>query len=78
MKRFDEFAVFAAVIGFVVLALAICSVLMVKSLAYRECMTLGYQDSITGVGLPIKRVCIYRGATEDKYVPLAVARAFAR
>lgn len=78
MKRLDEVAVFSAVIGFVVLALAIGSVLLVKSIADRECMTLGYQDSITGVGLPIKRVCIYRGATEDRYVPLVVARAFSR
>ena len=78
MKRADEIAVFGAVIGFVVLALAIGSVLLVKSLAYRECLTLGYQDSLTGVGLPIKRVCIYRGATEDRFVPLAVARALTR
>lgn len=78
MKRFDEFAVFLAVIGFLVLCLATGALLMIKALAYRECMTLGYQDSITGVGLPIRRVCIYRGAMEDRYVPLAVARAFAR
>lgn len=78
MKRLDEVAVFGAVIGFVVLALAIGSVLLVKSLAYRECLTLGYQDSITAMSLPIKRVCVYRGAMEDRYVPLAVARAYAR
>lgn len=78
MKRMDEVAVFAAVIGFLVLALAFAALLTIKGLAWQECLTLGYQDSQTSISLPIKRTCIRLEATHTEYVPLAVARAFAR
>lgn len=78
MRRMDDVAVFAAVVGFLALTLALAFLLTVKAMAWRECITLGYQDSQTSIGLPIKRVCIRMEATHDEYVPLVVARAFAR
>lgn len=78
MERLDGVAVFGAVIGFCVLSLAIGALILIKALAWQECMTLGYQDSHTAIGLPIKRVCISRGPMHDEYVPLVVARAHAR
>lgn len=73
-----EVVVFAMVVGCVLMVLVLSALLLIRTLASQECATLGYQDSITSLSLPIKRVCIARGATEDRYVPLVVARAFAR
>lgn len=73
-----EVAVFGMVVGFALLVLALSAMLLIRTLASQECATLGYQDSMTSLSLPIKRVCIARGATEDRYVPLAVARSFTR
>lgn len=77
MKRLDEVAVFAAVIGFLVMALAFGALVLIKTLVWHECLTLGYQDSHTSISLPIKRLCIAQTPYRDEYIPLVVARAFA-
>lgn len=74
MRRMDDVVVFAAVAGFLVMALAVGAMILIKALTWQECVTLGYQDSYTSMTMPIKRLCIGHDATGDRYMPLAVAR----